>query len=111
MLPSARGWRPWALRWSAVQRAVLLAALGAWGDAGWVKDLASGVLGHMNALVDEDHLLHGGDGGDPARLREVEEEFDRCWGLLRLRRARREFGEDSDGVGVWCASTVKSYRQ
>lgn len=76
-----------------------------------MSDPDSGVLGHINALVDEEHRLRGGDGGDPARLREVEEELDRCWDLLRQRRARREYGEDPDGAEVRSASTVENYRQ
>jgi hypothetical protein len=34
--------------------------------------------------------------GDRERLRAVEVELDRCWKLLRQRRAREEFGLDPD---------------
>lgn len=76
-----------------------------------MSDPDAGVLGHINVLVDEEHRLRGGDGGDAARLPEVEEELDRCWDLLRQRRARREYGEDPDEAEVRSTSTVENYRQ
>lgn len=57
------------------------------------------ILSHISALVDEEHRLRaGGTPDDEAlkRLRQVEEELDQCWDLLRQRRAKREYGEDPD---------------
>ena len=76
-----------------------------------MSDPDQGVLGHINDLVAEEHRLRSGEAADPARLREVEEELDQCWDLLRQRRARREYGEDPDGAEVRSSSTVEHYRQ
>lgn len=48
---------------------------------------------------------------DRARLEQVEVELDRCWDLLRQRRARREFGDDPDEAQVRDANTVEGYLQ
>jgi hypothetical protein len=48
---------------------------------------------------------------DQRRLREVEVELDRCWDLLRQRRAREEFGQDPDEAQVRDADTVERYQQ
>lgn len=69
------------------------------------------IIGSIDALVDEEHRLRSGRGTDPDRLREIEVELNRCWDLLRQRRARREFGENPDEAAVRPASTVENYRQ
>jgi Protein of unknown function (DUF2630) len=48
---------------------------------------------------------------DQRRLREVEVELDRCWDLLRQRRARAEFGQNPDEAEVRDADTVERYLQ
>jgi hypothetical protein len=48
---------------------------------------------------------------DQERLRAVEVELDRCWDLLRQRRAREEFGQDPDDAQVRDADTVERYLQ
>jgi hypothetical protein len=48
---------------------------------------------------------------DRERLRDVEVELDRCWDLLRQRRAQEEFGLDPDAVQARDAKTVENYRQ
>jgi Protein of unknown function (DUF2630) len=48
---------------------------------------------------------------DQERLREVEIELDRCWDLLRQRRAREEFGMNPDEAQVRDADTVERYWQ
>jgi hypothetical protein len=48
---------------------------------------------------------------DQERLRAVEIELDRCWDLLRQRRAREEFGQDPDEAQVRDAGTVERYWQ
>jgi hypothetical protein len=48
---------------------------------------------------------------DQQRLRTVEVELDRCWDLLRQRRAREEFGQDPDEAEVRDADTVERYLQ
>jgi hypothetical protein len=49
--------------------------------------------------------------GDRERLRRVEVELDRCWDLLRQRRAREEFGLDPDEAEARSADTVERYKQ
>jgi hypothetical protein len=38
-------------------------------------------------------------------------ELDRCWDLLRQRRARREFHENPDDASVRDETTVEGYLQ
>lgn len=63
----------------------------------------------INALVAEEHELRAG--GDHQRLREVEEQLDQCWDLLRQRQARSEFGENPDDAKTRSTSEVESYLQ
>jgi Protein of unknown function (DUF2630) len=79
------------------------------------------VTTHIEALVDEEHRLRSreeGDSGDPgalagdrARLAEIQVELDRCWDLLRQRRARRSAGSDPEDAQLRDADTVEHYRQ
>jgi len=55
---------------------------------------------------DEDSLE-----ADRERLRAVEVELDRCWDLLRQRRAREEFGQDPDDAETRSADTVEDFEQ
>jgi hypothetical protein len=48
---------------------------------------------------------------DRERLRAVETELDRCWDLLRQRRAREEFGLDPDDASARGTDTVENYEQ
>lgn len=48
---------------------------------------------------------------DQQRLRAVEIELDRCWDLLRQRRAREEAGQDPDEAQARDAETVERYLQ
>jgi hypothetical protein len=48
---------------------------------------------------------------DQQRLQDVEVELDRCWDLLRQRRAREEFGQDPDEAQVRDPQTVERYWQ
>jgi hypothetical protein len=50
-------------------------------------------------------------GEDRERLRAVEIELDRCWDLLRQRRAREEFGLDPDDASDRGTDTVEHYEQ
>ncbi|MDX6660104.1 MAG: hypothetical protein QOJ55_926 [Solirubrobacteraceae bacterium] len=49
--------------------------------------------------------------GERERLREVEVELDRCWDLLRQRRALRDAGADPDQAEARDADTVERYQQ
>jgi hypothetical protein len=49
--------------------------------------------------------------GDREQLRAVEIELDRCWDLLRQRRAYRDAGTDPDQATARDADTVERYQQ
>ena len=71
------------------------------------------VLGHIQALSDEEHRLYEKGNlteEEIARLKKINVELDRCWDLLRQRRALREFGRDPDEAEVRSASTVERYQ-
>lgn len=70
------------------------------------------VLNHINRLVqEEEHLYKQPDlsAADKTRLSDLKVELDRCWDLLRQRRALREFGEDPDKAKVRPADIVENY--
>jgi Protein of unknown function (DUF2630) len=48
---------------------------------------------------------------DQERLRAVEVELDRCWDLLRQRRALRDAGANPEDAHVRDADTVERYLQ
>jgi uncharacterized protein DUF2630 len=69
------------------------------------------ILSKIHELVDEEHKLRsGGAGTDPDRLRELEEQLDQCWDLLRQRRAKREFGQPESEAEVRSTETVERYQ-
>ena len=56
----------------------------------------SNVTKHIESLVNEEYRLFGKQDMQPqesARLKAIQVELDRCWDLLRQRRAKREFGK------------------
>ena len=75
------------------------------------------VLDRIGDLVEEEHRLErqataaGLDGEQQARLRDLEVQLDRCWDLLRQRRARRDAGLDPDDARVRGEGTVEGYLQ
>jgi len=72
------------------------------------------VLGHIKRLVAEEHeLFNQGKLGEKERLRleNLQVELDRCWDLLRQRRARREFGQDPNEAQVRPTRVVEGYEQ
>jgi hypothetical protein len=72
------------------------------------------VLGHIERLVAEEKKLHDGhddlSAADRNRLVQINVELDRCWDLLRQRRALREFGRDPDLAETRSASVVENYK-
>jgi hypothetical protein len=75
-----------------------------------------GVLSKIEELVREEHELLGlNEEARPPdsheRLSAIEVELDRCWDLLRQRRARREFHQDPDAASVRDEGTVEGYLQ
>ena len=79
------------------------------------------IAGRIEQLVSEEHALRTREeadskdtaalGADKERLRAVEVELDRCWDLLRQRRALRSAGGDPDDAHVRDAETVERYLQ
>ncbi|HEV7584226.1 MAG TPA: DUF2630 family protein [Solirubrobacteraceae bacterium] len=79
------------------------------------------ILTRIEALVREEHALQGKEEGDATRdqalatdrerLERVSVELDRCWDLLRQRRARRGAGGDPDEATARDAETVEKYLQ
>ena len=70
------------------------------------------ILDHITDLVHEEQKLRneGTKAVDPARIRDIEQQLDQCWDLLRQRRARREFGEDPEQAELRDPRTVENYR-
>ena len=77
----------------------------------------SSVQGRIEELVEEEQSLlrsregKGPDAEEHRRLEEVKVELDRCWDLLRQRRAYEEFGQDPDQASARDAGTVEGYQQ
>jgi Protein of unknown function (DUF2630) len=79
------------------------------------------IAARIETLVAEEHALRTREQSDAAdddaleadqrRLRDVGIELDRCWDLLRQRRAAREAGGDPDQVQARDADTVERYLQ
>jgi Protein of unknown function (DUF2630) len=79
------------------------------------------VLGRIEALVEEEHSLLNREEADATdtqaldadreRLQSVQVQLDRCWDLLRQRRARRAAGQDPDDAHVRDEDTVERYLQ
>jgi len=73
------------------------------------------LLHRINKLVEEEHSLErDGVRDDPeqaARLRQVENSLDKCWDLLRQRRARREMGQDPETATTRTTGVVEGYQQ
>ena len=71
------------------------------------------VLGHIEHLVTEEKKLYAQGTMTDAerdRLAKINVELDRCWDLLRQRRALREFGRNPDDAEARPARTVENYR-
>ena len=71
------------------------------------------VLGHIEELVAEEKKLYGEHvmtDAQRGRLAAINVELDRCWDLLRQRRALREFGRDPDAAEVRPATVVENYK-
>ena len=79
------------------------------------------IADRIERLVSEEHHLRTREEqdskdvdrleSDQERLREVEIELDRCWDLLRQRRALRDAGANPDDAHVRDADTVERYWQ
>jgi hypothetical protein len=74
------------------------------------------LITRISELVEQEHALEQSHGREPLseedheRLRSLQERLERCWDLLRQRRARRAAGQDPDQAEARPADIVKSYR-
>lgn len=78
------------------------------------------ILERIKALVEEEHSLReraeeanalkAGRVPDPRRLRQLEEELDQCWDLLRQRRAKKDHGGNPDEVQPRPVGQVEDYK-
>jgi uncharacterized protein DUF2630 len=74
----------------------------------------SEIRSRIDALVEEEHRLReSGEHTDEqrARLRQIEEDRDQLWDLLRQRDAKRQYDEDPDSAQVRPKSEVEGYLQ
>ena len=79
------------------------------------------ITARIEGLVAEEHELRSREQSDSSdaerleadqeRLRRVEVELDRCWDLLRQRRALRDAGADPEQAQVRDPNTVERYLQ
>ncbi len=79
------------------------------------------ITSRIENLVAEEHELRSREqvdssdtdqlGEDQRRLEAVQIELDRCWDLLRQRRALRDAGGNPDDAHVRDADTVERYQQ
>ena len=79
------------------------------------------IAARIEQLVTEEHELRNREQADAPndealetdreRLGQVEVELDRCWDLLRQRRALRDAGADPEQAEVRDADTVERYLQ
>jgi hypothetical protein len=76
------------------------------------------ILGRVDELVAEEHELRqklaAGEltaAEEHSRLRQVEEELDQCWDLLRQRRAKQDAGQSAEEAAPRPVSEVESYLQ
>ena len=75
------------------------------------------IQARIERLVREEHKLMSREQADDDdalaqdrdRLEQVSVELDRCWDLLRQRRARREAGENPDDASTRPGDVVEKY--
>jgi hypothetical protein len=76
------------------------------------------IMSQIDELIETEHKLRkqlaAGEltsAEERTRLKSTEEALDRCWDLLRQRRARREFGENPDEAASRTTGEVEGYLQ
>ena len=74
----------------------------------------SEIRSRIEELVEEEHRLReSGEHTDEqrARLRQIEEDRDQLWDLIRQRDAKRQYGEDPDEAQPRPEQQVEGYLQ
>jgi hypothetical protein len=75
------------------------------------------IHGSIDRMVAEEHELWQREAAgkatdsDRQRLEALRVSLDQCWDLLRQRRAKRQYGNDSDDATVRDPGIVEHYRQ
>lgn len=76
------------------------------------------IRARINALVEDEHELRQrlqtgeiSTDEEHSRLRQLEEQLDQCWDLLRQRRARVEAGQNPDEAAARPVDEVERYLQ
>jgi hypothetical protein len=72
----------------------------------------AGVLARIRTLVDQEHQLLGAptrSDDESDALHRIEVELDKCWDLLRQRRAARETGHDPADAHLRPPGVVEKY--
>ena len=79
------------------------------------------IAAHIESLVAEEQQLRRREEADrkdaaqldedQRRLESLKLELDRCWDLLRQRRAREEYGQDPDEAQARDSDAVERYLQ
>jgi hypothetical protein len=69
----------------------------------------------IRRLMEQEHALRDREArshqGEPEQLASIEVQLDQCWDLLRQRRARREFGQDTSTAHARPETVVEHYLQ
>ncbi|MFK4149960.1 DUF2630 family protein [Streptomyces sp. NPDC004065] len=80
------------------------------------RDQELRILGRITEMVEDERRLRAAlasgqidSGTEQERLGRLERELDRCWDLLRQRRAKTEYGEDPNEARVRPSSQVEGY--
>ena len=76
------------------------------------KSTEAPVLARIQRLVADEHTLRNKvslNATEKDQLAAIEVDLDRCWDLLRQRRALREFGQSPDAAHVRPAEVVEKY--
>jgi len=76
-----------------------------------IQDRIERLVAEEQELFDREGDARSGDAAERERLEAIGVELDRCWDLLRQRRARREAGLDPDEASARPADTVEDYLQ
>ncbi len=78
----------------------------------------SSIQHRISELVDEEHKLRSAvqagqisSDEEQTRLRQLEQDLDQCWDLLRRRRSARANNSDPDAVQARPVSEVEGYWQ
>jgi Protein of unknown function (DUF2630) len=84
--------------------------------SGRVTGAERDIMREIDDLIDEERALRersearmGLSTTERSRLSDVEVQLDRCWDLLRQRRAHTEFGQDPRTARTRSASQVEDY--